>query len=132
MEQIIVIAVFAICAAVCVRIISASHIMTTDAVDTRHALMQAESAAESHKAFAGNLALVAQLMGGSHSVDTLTIYYDQNWQPTNGAGAAFVLHLAQNFDDEHIVLADISVRRILTGDELLHLSAAVRRGAAVR
>lgn len=49
MEQLIVIAVFAICAAVCVKIMFIARTITVDAVDTRYALLIAESEAEGFK-----------------------------------------------------------------------------------
>ena len=131
MEQIVVIAVFAICAAVCVKILALSYIMTVDAVDTRNALLAAESAAESHKAFAGDMSRIAAVLSGSaqYSEGTLRVFYDQYWQPASEEGAAFVLYLVRSDGGQSVIFADISVRRTLTSDELIRLTAAVR-GAA--
>jgi len=132
MEQIIVITVFAICAAVCVKILVVSYLMTVDAVDTKHALIAAESMAESYKAFAGNTAMVAEIIGGSaggsYTDGTVTVYFDSNWQPHYEAYAVFVLQLTKRISEPGITLSDITVNRAVTGDELISLTVAVRGG----
>jgi len=129
MEQLIVIAVFAICAAVCVKILAVSYLMTVNAVDTRNALLAAESAAESHKAFRGDGDRIAEIMGGEVRGNTVVVYYDSNWVISCETYAAFVLQLTKSTDDALVIFADISVSRIITGDELVSFTAAVRRGA---
>ena len=129
MEQLIVIAVFAICASVCVKILSVSYLMTVEAVSTRNALLVAESAAESHKAFAGDTVRIAEILGGWARDGTVTVYYDSNWQPVSEAYAFFVLRLVRSVADTPIIFADISVSTMLTGDELVSLTTAVRRSA---
>ena len=122
-EQIIVIAVFAICAAVCVRIIVSAYVMTTDAVDLRNALTIAESAAEAVKALDGNASYVGAVLtpgsiSGSHShgMETIMTFYYEN----------FVLEIILR-DEGALVLADIAVSR--PGDEnaLVTLSTVARR-----
>jgi type II secretory pathway pseudopilin PulG len=113
MEQLVVIAIFAICAAVCVKIISVAYGMTEDAVDTRHALAAAENAAENFKAGVAQAA---------------TVYYNENWQPVSAEAALFAMFLEER-DDENsrVIFMEISVRRIIDDEELIRLSAAVRR-----
>ena len=111
-EQLVVIAVFAICAAVCVFIIAVSFLMTREAVDTRNALTAAESAAERFKALGSD--------------DTVR-FYDDNWRPTDADGAAFILRLYRRDDNQPVARADILVQRAC-GHYLVSLSAAARRG----
>jgi len=127
MEQVIVIAVFAICAAICVSILTSSYLMTRNALDTRNALMIAESAAESHKAFGGDITRIADILGGTADLDsnTFTIYYDTNWQPVNAEDASFVLNFTMR-DDTLVIFSDVSVSTN-AGSELVSLTAAVRR-----
>ena len=133
MEQLVVIAVFAICAAVCVYILAISYLMTVDSVDTRNALLVAESAAESHKAFGGDLNQIAGIMYGHDALtdslfqDGLRIYYCSDWQLVNRDLADFVLHLEHTAVESSVLLADITVSRLLTGDELVRLTVGVRR-----
>ena len=126
MEQIVVIAVFAFCAAVCVRILAESYSMTVDAVDTKNALLAAESAAESHKAFNGDVGRIADILNGSAESDSsVLVYFDSFWQPTFAEQASFVLHLIQT--ESAVIYSDITVSRILCGKELVSLTVAARR-----
>jgi len=154
MEQLIVVAVFAICAAVCVQIISVAHAMTTDATDTRRALIAAENAAESFKAFGGDTAQAAAFLSDGLAV-TSTIgeapythshlyimYFCENWQLTEwGAmlpysihehNAAFSLiidtHPPHTIDQPHpaVICATITVTRISDGERLVSLETAAR------
>ncbi|MDR0273537.1 MAG: hypothetical protein LBI27_09500 [Clostridiales bacterium] len=102
MEQIVVITVFAICAAVCVKILSLSFIMTDDAVVTRNALLAAENAAESFKAFSGDLERVV---------------LDEDDR--------FDLSVAVRDPEADVIVADITVS--VSGEEILTLTAAARR-----
>lgn len=137
MEQLVVIAVFALCAAVCVFILAASFLMTTDSIATRNALLKAESVAESYKAFNGDAGSVSALLdtssgrlSGQVSGNVMTIYYDENWQPT-GDSPYFILRLESNVTGSTplVSLADISVTRLNTGVELVNLTVGVRRAA---
>lgn len=128
MEQIIVITVFAICVAVCVRILVESYLITADAVDTKNALLAAESAAESHRAFFGDREMIADILGGSvNGSGGLSVYFDDNWQAVSPAEASFVLRLEQT--ESEVLLSDITVNRIECGSELIGLTTAVRRAA---
>ena len=115
MEQVIVLAVFAACAAVCIYILIFSYQTAVDAADAKNALFVAESAAESHKAVA------SVLPGGA-----VYVYYDNNWQISNKENASFVLSIIGR-QAEHVGLADISVSKII-GGELISLTAARRVG----
>jgi len=131
-EQIIVIAIFAVCAAVCVNIIVTSYLMTVKAVDTRNALSVAESAAESFKAFEGDTKSVFELLGsassGHFNENTVTIFFDSNWKPTGEANADFALQLLKRVTSQTaVVFADIAVNRLDDDTELVTLTTAVRR-----
>jgi len=130
-EQIIVIAIFAVCAAVCVSIITTSYLMTVEAVDTRNALTVAESAAESFKAFEGDVGSVFELLGGqvsgSFGDNNMTIFYDADWKPSTKEDADFVLNLLVRDDSPLVIFADAKVSRTDDDTELVSLTAAVRR-----
>lgn len=122
MEQLVVIAVFAICAAVCVQIISVAREMTADAVDTRHALMVAENAAEVFKA-----------TGGGESSSDMYIYYDKNWRSTiYRTSAYFILALNAHEGENSVNFADISVRRLADDRHFLTLEVAARQTRGAR
>jgi len=116
MEQIVVIVVFSLCAAVCVKIMAVSYLMTVNAVDTKNALLIAESAAESYKAFAKDTS------------ESIPAYYDKNWNPCDESNASFILHLTERKLEPSILLADIAVNKITTNEKLVNLTVAARRG----
>jgi len=146
MEQIVVIAVFAFCAAVTVYIMAAAHQMSADAVDTRYALLMAENAAEVHKASAGSVSLVSGFLGGTLRTEVihepgsiplywnyaLTIYFDAQWLPTSHDEAAFILELEQTESDDWLMFADISVRRVRDDEVLVQFTTAARHGGGRR
>ena len=138
MEQLIVIAVFAICAAACVSILTASYLMARDTRDMSNAVLAAESAAESYKAFSGDLGKTAELLEGlivSYSGEDagLVVYYDNHWRPTHIAtDAEYILRLTgepPQVGASVLRLGELSVERI-TGEEILSFPVAVNAGGA--
>ena len=96
-EQLIVIAVFAICAAACISILAAAYFTAEETRDMGNALIVAESVAESFKAVNGDLRIVTRIVGGTaiynHSVlgDYLIIYYDENWKISDETNHLYIL-----------------------------------------
>ena len=86
-EQLIVIAVFAACAAICVSILSASYLMADSSRGRASALQAAQSAAEIFKAVSGDAEAASRLMGGTGSV----VCYDADWNVTGEGEAAYTL-----------------------------------------
>ena len=111
-EQIICIAIFAICAAVCIKIITVSYLMTQEAVNTRNALSVAETKIENFKVLQGN-------------VPSQIRYFDENWTITTSESAYFVMDFVQSSNDL-VIFGDVTVSTI-DGDELLSLQGAARR-----
>lgn len=118
MEQIVVITVFAICTALCVYILSESYLLTVNAVDTRNALLAAESAAECFKAYGGDMGKIAEVLKGKKSDTGVYVYYDGNWRPNcynSYNNITFVLHLDIVDNSQPIILANIAVGKINVG-----------------
>ena len=108
MEQLVVILIFAICAAACVTIFVESYIREQKTLDTNYALLVASSAAESYKAAPG----------------ALTAYYDENWDPCEEPRAVHVLQVLQT-GESPLYAAEITVSRT-DGEELISLTVASR------
>jgi type II secretory pathway pseudopilin PulG len=133
-EQLIVIAVFAICAAACIRILTTAYFYVSDSVATGNALLMAENGAEAFKLFDGDVDVFSDKLGGSvetESADALTIavYYDKDWRIGSEAGAYFVLFLtinAPNDTSSILTTGELSVEKI-TGESLVAFPVAVRR-----
>ena len=127
MEQIIVILVFAVCAAVCVRLFFASYTMTNESSDINNALLAAKNGAECYKAAGGDADKVAELLAGVSDGTSVAVYYDNNWQACQADSAAYVMSFSNDPDEPLINLSDISVAKI-TGEEIIDLTVAARRG----
>ena len=132
-EQLIVIAVFAISAVACVSILTTAFFYTNNSSATRHALIHAESSAEVYKATGGDFSAVASAMGGvirqsESNTDIVVVYYDSNWHSSSEANAGFVMTLeadtSRNPYDFEFTTANLVIERI-TGEELLTLELAV-------
>jgi len=138
-EQLIVIAVFAICAVACISILTAAYFNASDSKATSHAVLKAESAVESFKMTGDDFASLANIIGGtttvtglgSAGVATVAVYYDNSWSVTDAENASFALYLviesAQNIGDYDLIKGHVTVEKI-TGEELVTLQAAVRHG----
>jgi len=137
-EQLIVIAVFAICAVACVSILATSYFYASDSNAAGHALFAAESGAEVFKASGGDFGTVADLLGGTtekvensgaYDLVAVTVYYDKAWQVCGEADARYMLHLAGNSpggsQGMEPVTGDLTVTKI-TGEELVSFPVAAR------
>jgi len=131
-EQLIVIAVFAICAAACIRILTTAYFYATDSNDLSRAVLAAENGAEVFKAAGGDVSVVVQTLGGGvYTTDGRAyIYYDNNWQICSEADAHYVLSLySMRLPDYHhyqLYVGELSVDKI-SGENLLAFPLAARR-----
>ena len=130
-EQLIVIAVFAICATACVRILTNAYFYAVDSRDVSNALIAAQSGADSFKAVGGDFEKAAVLLGGSagnkDGAAALVVYYNDRWQISGEGDAHYVLHLTggQSGDSPSRLLSgELSVSRI-GGGELVSIPVAV-------
>jgi len=97
-EQLIVVAVFAISAAACVRILTAAYYTATESRDISNAIHVAESGAECFKSVDGNIDRAAAILGGTtHGTGGAAIavvYYDKGWQVSQESDAHYRLTLS--------------------------------------
>lgn len=122
MEQLIVIAVFSICAAACVKILTSSYYTAKDTRDIGHAILAAENGAECYKAREGDIGKVAGILGGSlgsvDSKEAAIVYYDKNWAVCSESDAAYIMRIvaqAPGSGKARLASGEISVDRV--GDD---------------
>ena len=134
-EQLIVIAVFAICAAACISILASAYFTSEDTRDMSNALLVAESAAEAYKATGGDLASVAGIMGGgldySDGTYGMMVNYDGNWNVSAGSDSVYrLLLMPQDIGSVHSSLdsANLSVSK-QTGEEIISFPVVTRKGS---
>lgn len=125
-EQLIVVAVFAICAMACVRILTTAYFYTRDSMDISHALVAAENAAESFKAVSGNIQKTADFIGGDigyiEGSEAVIVHFDSNWHTSNIDKAHYVLHLVRNDESNlnpRLTSSHLSVSRLTGNEEVL-------------
>ena len=136
-EQLIVVAVFAISAAACITILASAYFTSVETRELRNALLVAENVAETFKATNGSADTIATILGCERTITTrsqnnnlvTTIYYDYDWQITYLSLAYYKLELTQpvttpgtSFD----VISGELVVSTLSGDEILSFPVAAR------
>jgi len=132
-EQLIVIAVFAICAVACISILTAAYFNAIDTKATNHSIIIAESSAEVFKAVGGDPVAVADFLGGTTVTGAtgavVMVYYDSTWQVCSRDNASFVLSLVvdahRDPGDYSLVTGRLSIERV-TEEELISLTIAAR------
>lgn len=134
MEQLIVILIFAICAAVCVKIFVGSYTMVSDSRDKKNSLIVAESGAECYKALGGDADKIAMYLDGtatgSDEDGVITVYYNKSWQACEGADADYLMQISSRESEEYgsLLFGDISVEKV-TGEEIISLTVCARGSA---
>ena len=129
-EQLIVIAVFAICAVACVSILATAYFYAGDSNAAGHALIAAESGAEIFKATGGDFGAVADMLGGvADSSGSVVVYYDKSWQVCGIADARYFLNFMGVAPDaspgSNLITGKLVVAKI-TGEELIAFPVATR------
>lgn len=123
MELMIVIFIFALCAAVCMRLFGAAYSMSSDSDALNHATSISKTAAGCYKAADGDLALWCRLMDAP---DTLAesavqngmaeLYYDAAWQCTDApCRDGFYLCIVQEDAAMKSVQNNLRAAKILVG-----------------
>ena len=85
MEQIIMVLVFALAAAICLRAFVWAGDLSRQTDAESQALLRAESAAEVLKSCHGDYAAAVSLLGGTWQGGSWQISYDENWEPGGDA-----------------------------------------------
>jgi lantibiotic modifying enzyme len=128
MEQLIVITVFAFCAAVCTVIFVNAFTTANDANDLNHALVVARSGAEVLRA-TDCLEETATILGGHvYNTEKIVVYYDSSWHPTIESYAAFFLSLTEVIGSPN--LHELSIYTI-SGEEIISFNVSTGRRPSV-
>lgn len=79
MEQVIMVLVFSLAAALCVQAFALSGTISKKLVKRDHAMAVSQTMAETIKACGGNMARAQKELGGRIDGETLTLSYDADW-----------------------------------------------------
>jgi Tfp pilus assembly protein PilE len=129
LEQVIVIAVFAVCAAVFASIFADSYLRTQEAWDVNNALIAAKNSAECFKAYENAETAATVLRGSPDALNPESVYYDENWQVCDAETAVYVLRM-ESEGTARPMLCGLTVSRQEDGKELVALTVAGRGGGA--
>ena len=121
MEQLVMVLVFALAAAVCLQVFVLSDRISRTCEARDRAVLMAQSAAETIKGCGGDYAQAARTLGGGWDGQAWTIGYDEGWQET-AEDAAYVLRVTPGESGQDgLGMANITV----TGtEEIFSLCAA--------
>jgi hypothetical protein len=117
---------FCVCSAICLGVFARAHQMSAQSAAMTHALLRAESAAEAYKTADGDLSAAARWLDGSLDGDTVTIYYDADWQTAARDTAAYVLTISSR--DGNCPTAEVRVAAVDDETALCTLDTAVHVG----
>ena len=99
MEQLIMLLVFALAAALCLQVFVLSAQISRRCKATDHAVTAAQNAAEALKATSGDLQHCKSLLGGTVENGIWQIWYDENWTESEACAPYYmtVTELATNY-----------------------------------
>jgi len=124
-EQLIVIAVFAISAAACISILANAYFLSIDARDVSNALIVAESVADSFKASSGDFEAAAEISGAFTTTidgsEALQMYLNNSWIVSDEQSAQYILRLTSDNQEQQnsFLSANILVVERINGEELV-------------
>ena len=116
MEQGIMILVFALAAALCLRVFALSDQISRSNEARDQAVLQAECAAETLKQVHGSLSQAASLMGGACTEQVWSIPYGTDWQITETKA---VYQLQASLQDSATPLLGSALIEVTQGEKLL-------------
>ena len=128
-EHMVMLLVFALAAAVCLRIFALSGKLSRTYEATDRAVLEAQNAAELIKRN-GVPGFVRQMGAKAGSENVWTVYYDENWESVLEESGKFVLKVMETETSEYLFRAEIVVLSD-EGEELFRLPVAVQIRAEV-
>lgn len=115
MEQVIMIVVFALATAICVKMFAQAGLMSKRLCATDRAVALCQTAAELLKAEQGNYEAVVYELTGQQTSGTVTarelkVYYKEDWRPAEAAdGAEYVLCVTEEAPEGNVVKGNVQV-----------------------
>lgn len=131
MEQVIMVAVFALAATVCVKVFVQAELMSKRMCATDRAVVLCQTAAETLKAEKGSYEAVVRRLTENPAEGTITdrglcIYYKEDWIPTEDITVSeYVLLLKEEAPERNVVNGTVQV--LMTNDGTLLFELPVSR-----
>lgn len=124
MEQIIMLLVFALSAALCLQVFALSGRISHEMEDRAYAVTQVRNAAESIKISGGDLEKHAEIFGGKTEDGSWKAFYNEEWDPVSEENAVYTVEaVPTETENEFLGAAEISAFE-KNGKELFKLKVA--------
>lgn len=125
MEQVIMVLVFALAAALCIQAFVHARNISLHMTERDHAVNIGQTLAETVKAYGGNLEEVCKELGGSVEGKKLVLYYDSEWNTVESSEDAEFRALFQPEDNDNFCqYGRVSVSETDGDREILSLKVA--------
>lgn len=136
MEMIIAILFFSLASAVCIQLFTRSHLLSTQTVNQNHAVIQAQSLAESYLSLEGDMAAIQNLFSPSELTDdnTLCLALDADWELCPKADSACFLAQLKNTPagETGIMEAEITVSAVSSPESPIYTLSVMHHTAERR
>ena len=103
MEQLVMVLVFALAAAICLRVFAVSGQLSVNGEKRSNAVTYVQNAAESIKLCGGDVQQHIDLMGGTADENGWHINCDKNWSPAQDTDAVYTVGLTFAQEDEPLL-----------------------------
>jgi type II secretory pathway pseudopilin PulG len=124
-ELMLGIMIFAIAAAVCLKIFVFANQISTESTELNRAVIAAQSSAECFKATGGDLSKTAALLNKSYTAgDTLTQYYDQDWNTAPHDISSYILEVTRSSGHSGFISGEVTVSR-MSGEPIFSIPISV-------
>lgn len=124
MEQLVIVLVFALAAAVCLRVFVFSDRMSRENDEKDRAVLAVQSAAETIKSVRGDWEKAAEVHGGSFDGAVWSLYYDGNGAAAGEEEAAYVVRVTAEERGQPLLEAADVRAETMDGKLLFRVSAA--------
>lgn len=118
MEQICMIAVFAIISVLCIQGFTLAYRISNQQERKDHAVLEAQNAVETLKSTFGDLDKSVEQNGGYHIDGNWYISYNENWEQVEDAEQAKYVLVASILRDENVFLGGADIQ-VICGEEVL-------------
>ena len=124
MEQLVMVLVFALAAALCLQVFVLSDKTSLRNEARDRAVLEAQNTAEKLKSLRGDFAQARELYGGAFDGQTWGLSYDADWEREDGGEAAYhILAIRTDSGDPLLGCAEVTVFTA-EGDLLFYLPVA--------
>ena len=130
MEQLVMVLVFALAAALCLQVFVLSDRMSQRSEARDHAVVQVQNVAETLKGYDGDLSESAARLGGIADEKSLQIGYDTDWRPVPVAESIYLVQAVRTEEEDPLLGSAHVFAQTVDGDVLFQVNVCWQEVAA--